>query len=158
MEWRSTKDARFWEHVPCGNSVALRNGLPVSHRCSEQWDNEAYKTMGFSYVDGDCVYCGATVHPDNREQHSNWHDTFIHRSEVKDGFAVSAVKWCDAGGHAFKAGEPGSQSLDVTQRDDAGKEERVTMDMCSKHAFPTGNTDPTMRAVERAYQDEIPGV
>lgn len=104
--------------------------------------------------DNACYECGAITHPDHYGQHSNFHANFIHRSEVKDGFAVSAVKWCDAGNHAFKANAPGSQSLDVTQRGDDGKEERVTMDMCASHAFPTAPQTDTLRQVEKSYEQE----
>jgi hypothetical protein len=107
------------------------------------------------YVDGVCTDCGADVLGKNRTQHNNWHATFIHRSQVKDGFNVSAVKWCDIGDHAFKANSPGAQSLDIMQRDDNGGEERVTMDICGKHAFPTAQSpNPTMRAVEAAWSDQ----
>lgn len=67
---------------------------------------------------------------------------------------MSAVKWCDVGNHAFKASADGAQSIDVMQRTDKG-EERVTMDICGEHAFPVGNANPTMRAVEASYQKEV---
>ncbi len=67
---------------------------------------------------------------------------------------MSQVAWCDPGDHAFKKNSPGAQSLDIMQRDDQGAEQRVTLDICGKHAFPTGNNNPTMRAVESAYAQE----
>lgn len=109
------------------------------------------------FVDGKCVECGSSVHGPQRGQHKNFHANYIHRSEVKDGFAVSTVVWCDLGDHAFKADSPGSQSLNVVQRGDDGEEKRVMMDMCAKHAFPTASpvtNNPTMRAVESAYNSE----
>jgi hypothetical protein len=108
----------------------------------------ARKTYGRYDNDGNCFECGAFVDDYNkRTQHNAFHTNFIHRAEVKDGVAVSAVKWCDAGNHAFKANAPGSQSVDVVQRDDDGREERVVMDMCAEHAFSTGRqTRPAIEA------------
>lgn len=106
-------------------------------------------------INGHCFECGSTVHGPQRGQHNNFHGNYIHRAEVKDGFAVSAVKWCDPGNHAFKASEPGAQSLDIMQRGENGVEERVTMDICGSHAFNTAPSPaPRMREVEQAYESQ----
>ncbi len=91
--------------------------------------------MPYDSNTNECLDCGSTVHGKNRGQHSNFHANFIHRSEVKDGFAVSAVKWCDPGDHAFKANIPGSQSFTGQERDENGSVTEVSMDMCPRHAF-----------------------
>jgi hypothetical protein len=104
--------------------------------------------------DGACFDCGSTVHGKKREQHDNFHANYIHRSQVKDGLNVSAVKWCDVGNHAFKANQPGAQSLDVTERDNDGHENRVVMDICAEHAFSTGPRPDKMREVEQAYEQQ----
>jgi hypothetical protein len=124
------------------------------------WDNPIAKQLAREikgkesalYVHGTCTNCGATVESRDKTQHNNWHATFIHRSEVKDGLIMSQVAWCDPGDHAFKKNSPGAQSLDIMQRDDEGEAERVTLDICGAHAFPTGTNNPTMRAVESAYK------
>lgn len=103
---------------------------------------------------GTCFDCGATVYPSARHQHNAFHASYIHRSEVKEGFAVSAVKWCDLGNHAFKANSPGSQSIDVMQRGDNGQEERVTMDMCADHALSTAPVSTPAMALE-SPEDQI---
>lgn len=154
-EWVTTNNAQFWRHTPCGEDVRTRHGLPERHVCTHLGAGVSYRK------DGGCFECGATVHPSNYGQHSNFHANFIHRAEVKDGFAVSAVKWCDKGNHAFKAGEPGSQSFTGTNRNDDGSEETVHLDMCAEHSFSlTNNTvaAPRMRQVEAAYlkPDEAP--
>jgi len=105
----------------------------------------------YDYDKGTCIACGADVKPGNRTQHSNFHASYIHRSEVRDGFTVSLVKWCDVGDHAFKANAPGAQSIDVVQRDETGAEVRVVMDICHQHAFPTGIPTSPMAKVEMEY-------
>ena len=82
-----------------------------------------------------CGSCGADVYSKNQVQHSNWHETFIHRAEVREGFAVSAVKWCDVGDHAYKAGAPGSQTLQATQTNEDGMTETSNVDVCGDHNF-----------------------
>ena len=108
--------------------------------------------VGYDSNTGACTECGSTVHGARRNQHTNFHANYIHRAEVKDGFAVSAVKWCDLGNHAFKANSPGSQSLNVVNRNEDGTEENVVMDMCGEHAFPTGPRPDKMREVEQSYE------
>jgi hypothetical protein len=152
-EWLSTSDARYNVHRICGKSVKLSYGLPGRHSCDLADIENLKDTRVSRYSNGDCLECGSTVHGPQRGQHSNFHANFIHRAEVRDGFAVSAVKWCDLGNHAFKASEDGAQSIDIMQRTPEG-DERVTMDMCAAHAFPTGATPAPMRAVESAYKQE----
>lgn len=111
-----------------------------------------------NYANGKCLECGSTVHGPARGQHSNFHANYIHRSEVKDGFlAMSIPSWCDMGHHAFKKGAPGSQSIDVMRTNDEGEEERVRMDMCADHAFPTESPTPpsAAREIEQAYDDSV---
>jgi len=148
----STVDPRYVLHTVCGELVKATYGLPDAsrHTCIK----DVRENM--AYGNGKCFDCGATVEPKSRTQHSNFHTNFIHRSEVKDGFAVSAVKWCDAGNHAFKANSPGSQSVDVVQRDESGDEVRVVMDMCADHAFNTGPRPDRLREVEQAYEQTAP--
>jgi hypothetical protein len=111
--------------------------------------------MSSVFIQGKCSDCGSTVHGPQRGQHTNFHSNFIHRAEVKDGFAVSAVKWCDPGDHAFKANSPGAQSLDIMQRDGDGGEERVTMDICGGHAFATTPKSSVVRELETAHNDAV---
>lgn len=74
---------------------------------------------------------------------------------------MSAVKWCDLGNHAFKANIPGAQSMDVTQTNSDGMQERVVMDICPEHAFPnvglsslTSSETSTMHTITKAYEAE----
>lgn len=111
------------------------------------------KKMPYDMQTGACTECGSTVHGKNRNQHNNFHANYIHRAEVVNGVAVGAVKWCDVGNHAFKANEPGAQSLNVSQTNSDGGTETVVMDICGSHAFNTGSD--TMKRVENAYAREL---
>jgi hypothetical protein len=56
---------------------------------------------------------------------------------------MSGVAWCDPGSHAFKAGEPGSQSFQGTTRDDEGNPIRIDMDACKEHSFQPQKQETT---------------
>lgn len=92
-----------------------------------------------------CHLCSAIVSTDSREAHQIFHDQFINRNEVR---VMSGVAWCDPGSHAFKAGEPGSQSFQGTTRDEEGNPIRIEMDACSLHSFlpPNKEAIPTIEA------------
>lgn len=61
---------------------------------------------------------------------------------------MSAVLWCDNGGHAFKAGTPGSQSGSFTERDEEGNAVSVQYDACPEHPFRKDNARPTQALSE----------
>jgi len=67
-----------------------------------------------------------------RVGHDAFHEGMIPRTEVE---RMSNVLWCDPGSHAFKAGEPGSQSFVGTTVDVDGNSVSQKMDACAEHSF-----------------------
>jgi hypothetical protein len=55
---------------------------------------------------------------------------------------MSTALWCDPGEHAFKGGEPGSQSFDGSRVNEDGHATNVRVDVCAKHAFQTVLDNP----------------
>lgn len=66
---------------------------------------------------------------------------------------MSGVAWCDPGNHAFKAGEPGSQSFSGTTRDEEGNPVRIEMDACAKHSFQS-QTAQTTKVIEAGAEEK----
>lgn len=80
-----------------------------------------------------CSACGASVVGALAQQdHDRYHEGMIPREEAR---SMSQVLWCDNGGHAFKAGAPGSQSFTGTEVDEEGNVKTVKMDVCATHTF-----------------------
>ena len=93
-----------------------------------------------------CSECMGLFGKDYRAQHDTFHQSLMSREEAK---AMSAVKWCDNGEHAFKAGVKGSQSGTMTIIDDDGMPQTVTIDACPEHSFQPSNA----KKVEAIEQD-----
>lgn len=83
-----------------------------------------------------CSECMGLFGKEHRAQHETFHQSLMSREEAK---AMSAVKWCDNGEHAFKAGVKGSQSGTMTIIDDDGMPQTVTIDACPEHSFQPTN-------------------
>lgn len=77
-----------------------------------------------------CTECNAIVIPQNSEGH-----TAFHNGNNERVTNMSNVLWCDPGNHAFKRGEPGSQSFNGTFIDENGITQAQNMDACSEHSF-----------------------
>lgn len=45
---------------------------------------------------------------------------------------VSSAAWCDAGNHAFRANEPGSESMAGSQFQKDGTRKVVELDICAR--------------------------
>lgn len=157
--WLNTNDDRYWRCAHCDKRArhGYGTGRDLLGDCHGK-DEEREKVNGYDQMTGACFQCGSTVHGPQRGQHKNFHSNFIHRNEVVGGFAVSAVKWCDVGDHAFKAGAPGSQTLQATQTNDDGVTETNTVDVCAEHNFNL--KQPKQQAIvqelQQAYPTSIP--
>lgn len=100
-----------------------------------QFDPE---TMPASMDYRGCVACGGKF--ESNSQHARFHNIMVSREEAQH---MSSVLWCDTTeidelnphgiGHAFKAGQPGSQTMTGTQINEDGFEESVRMDLCAAH-------------------------
>ena len=48
---------------------------------------------------------------------------------------MSSAAWCDPGNHAYKANEPGSQTIQGSQVDENGATQVVNLNACKEHSF-----------------------
>lgn len=67
---------------------------------------------------------------------------------------MSNVLWCDPGNHAFKAGQPGSQSFQGTTRDEEGNPIRIEMDACSEHSFQSQANSETVKEIGKVHDSD----
>lgn len=80
-----------------------------------------------------CFKCGAIIgSPDAQEDHYRFHLNMVPREEAS---VMSKVNWCDIGDHAFRANEPGSQTMTVQHTDDDGRTVTEAMDVCGMHSM-----------------------
>lgn len=111
-----------------------------------------------TYIQGEavrarmCSLCNALVQntEETRYAHEMFHEHWIPKAEVN---AMSDVKWCDPGDHAFKAGCPGSQSMTGSEVDADGIARQVNMHACAQHAYGPSISNNT-RALPRTYDDD----
>lgn len=87
-----------------------------------------------------CSYCGyempsSAVREPDRIDHMRKHvaATSINLNTGE----IMRVDWCDVKGHAFKAGEPGSQSFTGTVIGEDGTPTQQQMSACADHSFST---------------------
>lgn len=94
-----------------------------------------------------CALCSSVVPWGARPAHEAFHDSYKHKQEIT---TMSGAAWCDPGNHAFKAGEPGSQSFQGTSMDDDGNPIRMEMDACAEHSFRAQTNTQAPTAIEGA--------
>lgn len=95
-----------------------------------------------------CNQCLAVVQRVSADDHTRWH-------EEQRRMTVSTVLWCDSGNHAFKAGRPGSQSVQGSEINEEGISVSVQQDVCPECAT-AARKRRAVREIQAVKVEECP--